>query len=157
MRRKSSVLRFALGFYSSQAPISIRYWATDRVGIDVGAGFKSTDLDTASTVNFWLETALPIQVFQGDRSHFYVRPGVIFGSLDDRDFGTGELDETWSEIQIYTTLGAEVFFGDNFSVEAAHGVVLKIVSPPDQVTSSSLTSFDTLGRGLTEVGFRFYF
>jgi hypothetical protein len=149
--------RFALGFYNSDAPVGVRYWATDVVAVDVGVGFQANDLDTATTTNFWLEAAIPIKVFEGDRSHFYVRPGVVFGVLDDRDFGTGTLDEKWTSIDFTGALGAEVFFGEHFSVEASHGVVLNYLSPPKQVSSDSRINFRTFGNGLTQVGFRFYF
>jgi hypothetical protein len=160
--------KFALGFFSSDAPVSIRYMATSQIGVDLGLGFRSVevfDADTAATTtntsSFWFELGIPYKVYEGgDRAHFFVRPGFVLGILDDRDptnGGTGVLDETWMTVDIYLALGAELFFGDHFSVEATHGALVNIIMPPDQVSDESFMNFGTFGEGLTSVGFRYYF
>ena len=108
------------------------------------------------TRNLWFEGGVPIKVYDGGRSHFFVRPGVVLGILDDRDYGTGSLDETWTTLDFTGSLGAEVFFGEHFSAEATQGVMLNYVSPPDSVGDSRI-NFGTFGNSLTTVGFRFYF
>lgn len=158
--------RFSLGFHDSFAPIGIRYWQSELLAIDLGVGFVSNEVPspsetdstrTANTANLWIEAGVPMKVYDRDRTHFYVRPGILLAVLDDRDFGTGVVDDTWLSVDLKADLGAELFFGEHFSIEATHGVLLNITSPPSEIGGDSLINFKTFGRGLTEVGFRFYF
>ncbi|MFO7914208.1 MAG: hypothetical protein R6U43_00755 [Candidatus Krumholzibacteriales bacterium] len=157
--------RFALGYYSSDAPLAMRYWATDNVAIDAGIGLsmievaeptESDSAATSSTFSFWFEAGVPIKIWDYERSHFFLRPGVIIGILDDREFGTGGLDETWTQVIGQIALGAEVFLTDNFSIDANHGFNIIFTSPPDVVGDSTM-DVKTFGNSVTNVGFHFYF
>jgi hypothetical protein len=160
--------KWGLGYFSSDAPVGARFWVNEKVGIDIGVGFEATqdmwspDPGTVpeskkTFTSFWVEAGVPFVVFPGDRANFFVRPGGQIAILDDRAYGTGQLDETWTVITLSLTPGAEVFFGEHFSLEAGHGVALTITSPPDAVSSESFTDINTFDASVTYLGFHFYF
>jgi hypothetical protein len=162
--------RLSLGFHNSDAPIGARYWATDKVAIDVGIGFVSNEIldpqselhnKTVNTFSFWFEGGVPVKLYDADNAHFFVRPSIVMGLLDDRDYGTKTADAKWTSLDFVLSLGGELFFGDHFSVEATHGVKMTTLSAPnavkDEVGAGSFTSFSTFGENLTTVGFHFYF
>ncbi len=157
--------KFALGYYASDAPVAIRYWASDKVAIDAGLGLSmkevadptaSDSTATTSTFSFWFEAGVPYKVWDHERAHFFVRPGITIGILDDREFGTGALDETWTQVTGQLALGAEVFLTDNFSIDANHGFNIIFTSPPEDLGDST-TDVGTFGNSITNVGFHFYF
>jgi hypothetical protein len=163
--------KVSLGFHNSDAPVGGRYWFTDKAALDLGIGFKSDQVlipDTSaggakkeSTANFWFEAGVPFKLYDVENAHFFARPSVVFGLLDDRDYGTGAADAKWTSIDLVLSLGGELFFGDHFSVEATHGLKFNMTSVPDEVKegvgTDSLKSFETFGKNLTTVGFHFYF
>jgi hypothetical protein len=157
--------KFALGYYRSDAPVAVRYWATDMVAVDAGVGLSikevpdpdATEEDaTTNAFSFWFEAGVPIKVWDHERAHFFIRPGVLIGVLDDREFGTGGIDETWTQVTGQLALGAEVFLTDNFSLDANHGFNLIYTTPPEDVGDSTF-DVKTFGNSITNVGFRFYF
>ncbi len=160
----------SLGFHNSDAPLGGRFWATDKVAVDVGVGFESNEIPdpqtdvqnkTVNTFSFWFESGIPVKLYDVDNAHFFVRPSVVIGLLDDRDYGTGGSDAKWTSLDFVLSLGGELFFGDHFSVEATHGVKMNVRSVPDEVKNDvgaeSFTSFSTFGQNLTTIGFHFYF
>jgi len=163
--------KYSLGFHNSDAPVGGRYWFSQNAAIDLGVGFKSNavvvedpvteESDTQNTMNFWLEAGVPFKLYDVDNAHFYARPAILMGLLDDRDYGTGSADAKWTSIDLILSLGAELFFGEHFSVEATHGLKVNMTSVPDDVQDSvgtdSFTSFETFGNNLTTIGFHFYF
>lgn len=155
--------KLAIGFFNSDAPVGVRYWVSEMVAVDIGVGFSSIEVaDTAgeatNTASFWIEAGFPIKLLEGgERAHFFFRPGILLGILDDRHFGTGMLDEKWTTIDFTLALGAEVFFGSHLSIEATHGIIINYTSPPEDVSDEATIDYGTFGNGLTEVGFRFYF
>ncbi len=159
--------RWGLGYFNTNAPVGVRYWATPEIGIDLGVGFDATQdmfQDTATgewkkqtALSFWFEGGLPYIVFPSERANFFVRPGVRVGILDDRIYGTGDYDETWTVIVISLTLGGEVFFGDHFSLEAGHGVAVDLITPPEVVNEESFTDIHTFDASIAYLGFHFYF
>ena len=163
--------KFSLGFHNSDAPLGGRYWINQKAAIDLGVGFKSNEVvmedpvteepTTENTMNFWLEAGVPFKLYDVDNAHFYARPAVLMGLLDDRDYGTGSADAKWTSIDVLLSLGAELFFGEHFSVEATHGVKFNMTSVPDEVKvavgTDSFSSFETFGNNLTTIGFHFYF
>jgi hypothetical protein len=163
--------KFSLGFHNSDAPVGGRYWFSPGAAIDLGVGFKSNEVvvedpvtedpSSENTMNFWFEAGVPFKLYDVDNAHFYARPSVLMGLLDDRDYGTGAADAKWTSIDLVLSLGGELFFGEHFSVEATHGIKVNITSVPDDVKDSvgtdSFTSFETFGNNLTTIGFHFYF
>ncbi len=157
--------KFALGYYNSDAPVAVRYWATDKVAIDGGIGLSmievpdasATDPDaTTSTFSFWFDVGVPVKVWDHERAHFFVRPGLLLAILDDREFGGMGLDETWTVVTGQLALGAEVFLTDNFSLDASHGFNLIFTTPPEDYGDSTM-DVKTFGDSVTNVGFHFYF
>lgn len=161
---KDLTQKFALGFSTSDAPVGIRYWAAEKVALDLGLGFQSQEVadpegeagETTNTMSFWIDLGVPYKVVDFERAHFFVRPGALIALLDDRAYGSGGLDETWTVINFNLGLGAEVFLTDQFSVDAMHGFIVRYTSPPDDIGDST-TDFGTFGASITEVGFHFYF
>jgi hypothetical protein len=153
--------KWGLGYFHNDAPVGARFWVNERIGIDVGVGFEMTDVifegSKESASSFWLDAGVPIVVLPTERANFFVRPGLQFASLDDRIYGTGDLDETWSRVRISLTPGAEIFFGNNFSLEAGHGIAIDMMTPPDQVSDETFTTIETFDASVTYLGFHFYF
>jgi hypothetical protein len=154
--------RFGLGYYESQAPVGIRYWVNEKVGIDGGLGFQSEDGfmefddqgqptgETTSATRFWVSAGVPYVVFPTDRANFMFRPGVLFGVFDEDYY------DPKTRVLIQLHLVAEVFFGDHFSLEAAHGVNIDMQTPADD-DADSMMDFGTASGSITQLGFHFYF
>jgi len=162
--------KLSLGFHNSDAPVGGRYWVNNMVAVDAGLGFNSSEVvdsdpltenGTVSTFSFWFEGGVPIKLYDVDNAHFFFRPSVVLGLLDDRKYGTGSADAKWTSIDFVLSLGGELFFGDHFSVEATHGVAINTTSVPDEVKedvgADSFTTISTFGNNLTTIGFHFYF
>lgn len=157
--------KFSLGFFNSDAPVGIRYWASPQIGIDLGVGFEMKDVyfngSKEGATSFWVDFGVPYVIWERDRANFFIRPGAMIAVLDDRVYGTGTLDETWTQITFSLTPGAEIFFGDNFSLSAGHGIAVQMTSVPDAVgaprggeTETEIRSFDA---SVTHIGFHYYF
>jgi len=162
--------KVSLGFHNSDAPVGGRYWVNNMVAVDAGLGFESsevpdadpdTDTETVNSLSFWFEAGVPIKLYDVDNAHFFFRPSVVLGLLDDRAYGTGSADAKWTSLDFVLSLGGELFFGDHFSVEATHGMKVNMTSVPDEVKNDvgadSFTSVSTFGNNLTTIGFHFYF
>ena len=147
--------RFGLGYFNSDAPVGMRYWFSPKVGIDLGVGFESRDLGANNATSYWIEGGIPYTIYSADNANLYLRASGTLGILDDRVYGSGTLDKTWTTVRVTIGPAAEVFFGDHFSLQAAHGIAIDFVSPPDP--AESLTSVSTLAGGVSELGFHFYF
>ena len=147
--------KWGLGYFSNDAPVGVRYWFNEKFGLDVGLGFESIDQGDESASSMWFEVGVPYILMDTERANFFVRPGLVYASLDDRVYGSGLLDDTWSNITVKITPGAEVFFGENFSLEAAHGIMIDLMSPPGD--GDSMTNFGTGAYSITQIGFHFYF
>lgn len=146
--------KFGLGYYVSDAPVGIRYWVTPKVGLDLGVGFEMKDLGSENANSFWFDVGIPYIVVGTERANLFVRVGATIGILDDRVYGSGTLDKTWTDVVASLAPGAEVFIGDNFSLEASHGIGFEFKSPPE---GDSLFNVKTFGNGISSLGFHFYF
>jgi hypothetical protein len=166
--------RFGLGYYESDAPVGIRYWVNEKIGIDAGIGFQSVDgiiqeewnnsgdytADTVSATQFVFSVGVPYVVYPTERANFMVRPGLLFKSNDKKFKDEEEIREKLGiegESQIYITLHlvGEVFFGDHFSLEAAHGFNVGMISPFGD--GDSKMNFGSASGSITQLGFHFYF
>jgi len=145
---------FAMGFNNSDAPVGIRYFTSDKIGLDLGLGFESADLGDESATSFWVEGGLTYVLYDYMDSFFFLRPAVTFASLDDRVYGSGTLDETWSQFTVALNLGAEVRLAERFGLTFQHGLAFRSTSPPE---GDSLTDFGTFGENVTEAGVWFTF
>ncbi len=155
--------RFGLGYFTSDAPLGLRYWFSPKLGVDVGLGFRSQDgvvafpatmpPTTESAMEYAVEVGLPYIVHSSEQANLFLRAGALFTVTDERLLG-GSTDETFTSTDILLGPGAEVFFGDHFSLEASHGVVINITSPP---VGDSRTNFGTAAASISELGFHYYF
>ncbi len=146
--------KFGLGYYLSDAPVGIRYWFNPKVGLDVGLGLDLTDLDPGTATSYWFDVGVPYVVIGTERANLFVRVGALVGILDDRVFGSGTLDKTWTKVDVTLAPGAEVFIGDSFALEASHGIDFQFISPPEGDSRFNVTTF---GNSVTTIGFHFYF
>ena len=150
---------FAMGFNSSDAPVGARYFVSDKAAIDLGVGFEATDVmfegDTESATSFWIEGGVPFVLYDYQDSFFFVRPAVQFASLDDRRYGSGTVDDTWSVFSVELNLGAEVRLAERFSLLFQHGLRYTNSSPPGD--GDSVSDFRTFGENVTEAGVYFTF
>ncbi|MBD3402670.1 hypothetical protein GF420_07225 [candidate division GN15 bacterium] len=164
--------KYGLGYFNTDAPVGGRIWVSPTIGIDLGVGFEGKtiyesanggDPEKSTATSFWFEAGVPIVVFPSERANFFIRPGVQVASLDNRIYGEGPSDAKWTRITPSATLGAEVFFGDHFSLEAGHGIAVDITSVPDEdgITEvrrgESETEFRTFDASIAYLGFHFYF
>jgi len=158
------------GFHDIAAPLGLRWWfAGQKVGLDLGVGFGSdpTAIDPNDTViHYAFDVGLPIVMHSWEGVHVLFRPGILYTSQEegfDSDPGPGFVFDTdnatrWS---IRAEVEGELFLRTNFSVSASHG--LEFVTDkaanttPGAPNPSSQSSFATIGRQLTEVGFHLYF
>ena len=141
--------RMGLGFVSTDAPVGLRYWVNEKIGIDAGIGFQSEEVftgvgdETESQTTFVLNGGVPF-IFNAmaDRVNFLLRPGLQFTSYEG---GTG--------IELTGALEFEVFVTDDFSVSAAHGLAIMMDSPDE---GDSTTDFGLFGNNWTSFGFHYY-
>ena len=140
-----------LGFHSSDAPIGIRWWLNgQKIALDAGVGFGSTDTGTETLSNWQLDFGVPICLKTWDKVHFMVRPGILYES---QDVIVGPGTDTDSDLIILGELEAEYFIADNLSISASHGIGIDNNNPP---VGSSTTNWTTFGNNFTEVGFHVY-
>jgi hypothetical protein len=149
--------RFGLGYYRSEAPIGFRYWLTSRIGLDIGIGIESVDEGSKRATSFWFEVGSPYVLYESKLTNFFLRPGILFKSLDDRVHGTGRLEENWTEIEIQGYPGVELFYGEHFSAEVSHGLSFKILKLPEELTTDTFINYNTISNGITQIGFHYYF
>ena len=152
---------FALGFNSTDAPVGLRYFFSEKVGADLGLGFESTDLGAESASSLFVEAGVTYVLYDYDNSFFFVRPSLAYSSLDDRVYGTGSADATWTVIDFKVNLGAEVRLAERFGLTFQHGLRYTSTSLPDEILSpgdeDSFTDFSTFGENVTEAGVWFTF
>lgn len=146
--------RLGLGFVTSDAPIGFRYHFSEKVGLDVGVGFDSNQVDVGGGekerfTDFTVAGSLPINIQNvADRVNFNFLPGVMFMSLDQGD-------DTDTLIRVLAALEFEVFVTSDFSVGASQGIAIDLFSPGADGAEST-TDFSSFGRNVTEFGFHYY-
>lgn len=152
---------FALGFSTSDAPVGVRYFTSDKLAFDLGLGFESTDLGESSASSFFFEGGATVVLYDYESSFFFVRPAVGYQSLDNRIYGTGTSDAKWSVLTIGLNLGAEVRLAERFGLTFQHGLRYSSTSVPDEVQADvgadKFTDFSTFGENVTEAGVWFTF
>jgi hypothetical protein len=146
---------FAMGFNNTDAPVGIRYFFSDKTAVDLGLGFESMDLGSESATSMWFEFGLPYVLYDYNDSFFFVRPAVTYASLDDRVYGSGSVDDTWTSFDVMLNLGAEIRLAERFGLTFQHGLGFNSMSPPGN--GDSLTNFGTFGQNVTEAGVWFTF
>ena len=150
-----------LGFHTTDAPVGFRWWMSgQKVAIDVGVGFGSDQapLYPDEKINNWtIDFGVPFVMRSWERVHVLFRPGFAFHSQQvvvtnpPTAFNTD--DET--SFRLSAEIEGELFLADNFSVSASEGIEFTSLNPVGP--GDTITSFSTLGRNFTQVGFHIYF
>jgi len=144
-----------LGFHRVEAPIGIRWWLTgQKIALDAGVGFGSTDIGSETLSNWAIDLGLPIRLRSWDRVHFIVRPGILYQSQEEINPSPPFDKDSATALTILGELEAEFFVADNLSVSASHGI--GIVNNNPAFGGSSTTDWQTFGANFTEVGFHVY-
>ncbi len=156
---------FAMGYNNTDAPLGIRYFMSDKVAIDFGAGLQGTDLGDETATSFWFDLGMPYILNDFGNAFFFVRPALTLGILDNRDSGLiadpvldadlNAVDDTWTEFDAALYLGGEVEINDHLGVTFQQGFGLTSMSPPGD--GDSTTNFGTVGQNVTEAGVWFTF
>ena len=147
-----------VGYFRTQAPIGIRYWVNEQIGIDIGLGLSSreytygTPVKSETKMSFALDAGVPFVLVSADQASFFIRPGVLFESEPN----AGSPDDNATTIGISGSLGVEYFLSSRFSLEAAHGLIFTSYDPGIKGSDSS-TQFYSEEFGISHIGFHFYF
>lgn len=172
---------FGLGFFTSEAPLGIRYWSGPSTGFDLGVGFDSStknpivengEASTTSLVSYAVEVGY-LKVIRSDSNMIsFLRPGVkvareqmiVPDTSTARGTSGDETKDTETRLSVSLMLGVELFmtkFGfGNLSFGGGVGAALTSVSP-----AGGGDSRVTIGTALADVsvvenanlGFHFYF
>jgi len=163
---------WALGYWNSNAPIGIRYQATDKMGVDLAFGFqtsKGVDESSATTpektfTTFDVDFGLPMNLKRTEHANFFFRPGLTLQEVPYYVGASGTATKkTLSNLAISGTLGAEWKVTDNLSLSVGHGVEWDkangFVGPGDLLGAEATkeSTFGTRALSLTDLGFRWYF
>jgi len=145
----------ALGFHRVEAPLGVRWWLSgQKIALDAGVGFGSTDIGSESLSNWSIDLGVPIALKTWDKVHFIVRPGLLYQSQDQVISLTPFNTDTETRLTILGELEAEVFLVDNVSISASHGIGIQNTNPAGG--GSSTTDWSTIGANFTELGFHVY-
>jgi hypothetical protein len=153
--------RGGLGFHNTEAPVGVRWWLSgEKVGIDLGLGFESTPsdiFDDENLMSWGLDVGVPFVLHSWERMHVLFRPGLLYQSQEVESTAPPEAFDTenLTTLNLAAEIEAEVFLADNVSVSASHGLRWRSINPPG--SGDNLTSFGTIGRNFTNVGFHVYF
>jgi len=142
-----------------EAPVGIRWWLSDKVGIDAGVGFSSVPAPSYSNESLagWaIDMGVPIVWQRWDRGSLLLRPGFLFesqqfeASSPPSAFSTNDA----TSFTVTAEIEAEIFLVENISVSASQGIAINSLNPPGP--GDNRTSFGTIGRNFTTVGFHVY-
>ncbi len=142
------------------ATVGGRQWLSEQVGLDVGVGFNSFKAEQGTQVETWtgmsVDLGLPIVVKKLPHVNFIVRPGVQFGSLEDKDETSLPTTTTKYTMRGFSgTLEAEWYVTENLSLSAAHGLAWASMKD-DGSPAIKFTSMGTTGSNFTQLGFNLY-
>lgn len=146
---------FALGFSDGDAPVAVRFFTNEKVGFDLGLGLDSTDLGDESASSVFFEGGVTYVVRDYENAFFFVRPAIAYKSLDDRVYGSGALDDTWTVLELQLNLGGEVRLAERFGLTFQHGLAMTSTDAPGD--GDKLTDFGTRGENITQAGVWFTF
>ena len=146
------------------ATVGGRQWVRElfgfMVGVDGALGFNSFKAEQGTQKETWtgmsFDIGLQIVVKRFDKVNLIVRPGVQFGSLEDKDETVTPTKTTKYTMSGFSgTLEAEWYVTPNLSLSAAHG--LAWASMKDNGSPSvKFTSLGTTGSNFTQMGFNLY-
>jgi hypothetical protein len=149
-----------LGFHDVDAPIGGRWWLSgQKVALDLGVGYQAVpapDYNSEHLKTFAIDAGLPIRLKSWHQMHLLARPGFFYQTRQVQAAAPPAAFDTENQktIRISGELEAEAFLLDNFSVSASHGIIWSQFDPG--FGAEKQTTFGTLGRGFTSVGFHVY-
>jgi opacity protein-like surface antigen len=166
--------QWALGYFVEDAPIGIRYMLNQKVGLDAGLGYSTSEGPdysssdpgaTSSNGTFTFELGLQYNLVNTDRADFFIRPSFAMQMVPYfLDNGTSVSDESVTDTSFGAILGAEWHATDNLSLSFGHGLGIQSshgVSPGEELNAEpeSSSSISTVGltTGSSSIGFRWYF
>lgn len=150
-----------VGFHNTTAPVGIRWWMSgQKVAIDAGLGFGSDQAPLYSDekiTNWTIDFGVPFVMKSWDRVHVLFRPGLVYHSQQVVITSPPTAFNTDDETSFALTfeIEGEVFLADNVSFSASEGIEFNSLNPVGP--GDSITSFSTIGRNFTQVGFHLYF
>ena len=152
-----------LGFHSTNAPIGVRQWFTDKFGVDLGVGFTSDGFknktpnaptfDNASS--YFVDLGLPYVCKRWEKVNFVVRPGFEYGSLKDND-GVDSNVKKANQWGITGEFEVELMLAEKVSISASHGVGFFQFTDESNPNDLVSTRFTTTGDNFTALGFHVY-
>jgi hypothetical protein len=158
------------GFHDIAAPLGLRWWLSgQKLGLDVGVGFGSDPSGISpddKVSHYAIDVGVPIVMHSWEGVHVLFRPGILYTSqqvgFDSSPTAGIQFDtDNTTSLSLRAELEGELFLRPNFSVSASHGLEFVTVQPANTVPGGpdpdSQSSFGTIGRQLTEVGFHLYF
>lgn len=158
------------GFHDIDAPVGVRWWLMgEKAALDLGVGFGSdpSGIDPNEKVNHYaIDLGVPFVMHSWDGVHVLFRPGMRYTSQQvafDAESGPGFTYDTANAttLSVRAELEGEVFLRENFSVSASSGLEVATDraanTNPGSPDPDSRTSFGTVGRPFTQLGFRIYF
>lgn len=153
-------MKGGLGFHTTDAPVGIRHWVSEKMAIDAGLGFQSQDFGSETISGMTLNVGLPISLKKWDKVNFMLRPGLQYSTEDefaDADGNplTPDTKEKFNTFGVSGEFEVEVELADNFTVSAAHGLGFSS-SKLDISGAESQSGFSTTGSNFTSVGFHVY-
>jgi hypothetical protein len=149
---------WGVGYHGENFPLGIRWWVSDKVGLDFGLGFDNGFVPaTGNNKTAWgIEIGAPIVMAgMGDETIFYVRPGIDYRSIPNPLPGpppNPDNDETI--FGITGQLGVEHWFAKRFSLQVAEGIAYYNIDPG---VGGSHSAFQTQAFGISNIGFHYYF
>ena len=142
------------GYFRPEAPLGIRWWLNEKLGLDGAIGFRSDDASGDRLTDFRFDAGVPIVLAgMGDNTKFFVRPGLRYASTPLPTVAAPDNKQT--SLGLTGTLGVEHFFTDRFSVQVATGLIIDSVDP--DAAGDSHTTFASEDFGISSIGFHYYF
>lgn len=157
-----ALLSSSLGVTGSSPTLGVREWFNEKVAVDVGLGYSMLKSEPASnndeTITGWtVDLGLPLALKSWDKVHFLFRPGVSFGSLEDKLEPSGG-PTTKTKLTTFGVSGeleVEYMLADKLSISASHGLAWNSIKD-DASPENKLSSFSTTGSNFTQLGFHVY-
>ncbi len=174
------------GYFSSEAPVGIRYWASPSFGLDLGFGFDMQnqvpiDTDgnhltdpgaTTTLVDVAVEAGLVLPMASEENMILFFRPGIRFKSEGEvappippgEEYATEpQSKESASSFALGAMIGAELFLGrlglPNVSFSGGVGIEMMSQTPAgggDSVTTIATSASQVSIVNNASLGFHIY-
>jgi hypothetical protein len=167
-----------VGYFSSEAPVGVRYWMSDAMAIDFGVGLdvdtkvdnpaSPTTLEDETFFDWAFDVGLPFVLHSEENTIVYFRPGVTVAGTQVFDGApTAAANDKVYDIGFTggLGLGGEFFLGQlgwpNLSFSGQVGLAVEVVSPgtegADSQVNFSTTRDDVSVVNTGTLGFHIYF